>query len=89
MDVQFPSLPYRRTDNGTNTASSTSGQTTAMSTGCVLTQESPAPPGLPNNTRAAVTVEDNGFHSATVPSHAGIVEVATNAPESAATGTGR
>jgi hypothetical protein len=37
-----------------------------------------APMESPKSWRAAVTVDDSGFHRAMVPSHVGMVETATN-----------
>ncbi|MCP2294046.1 hypothetical protein APR11_000450 [Nocardia amikacinitolerans] len=49
-----------------------------MRIACSAIQVWSLPVGLPNSSRAAVVVEDNGFHAATAPSHAGMVAMATN-----------
>jgi hypothetical protein len=57
---------------------STSGQTIAISTACCSIQVLP-PPGIsyPNNSRAAVPVDEIGFQAAIVPSQPGMVAVGT------------
>ena len=69
----------RRTLSGKKTTEISTGQTTAIRTACVAIQEPPAAPTLPNSSRAAPTVEESGFHSATTPSQSGISDGATNA----------
>jgi hypothetical protein len=55
-----------------------SGQATAMMAAWLVIQEECAPIGSPKSWRAAVAVDDSGFHTAMAPSHAGMVETATN-----------
>jgi hypothetical protein len=54
----------RRTDSGAKTAQIKIGHTIAIKNAFSLTQAPPPSPGLPNNSRFAVTVADIGFHSA-------------------------
>lgn len=44
------------------------GQAVAGGSACCAAQDSPAGPGLPNRSRIAVTVADNGFPADTAPS---------------------
>ena len=45
-----------------------SGQTTARARACWSAQETPPQPGLPNSSRQAATVADNGLYPATAAS---------------------
>lgn len=55
-------------DSRKKTATSTSGHTTAMSAEWSATHDPSSTPGLPNSSRVAATVDDNGFPSARNPS---------------------
>jgi drug/metabolite transporter (DMT)-like permease len=76
----------RRTASGRKIAVMINGQTTDISSAFCSIQVSPTAGGLPNNSRAAVTVEDTGFHNAMVPSQAGISDGATKTLEIIANG---
>ena len=86
---QRSSRRYLRTANGKNTASSTSGHTTASSPACPAAQLSPDHRGLANSSRTALAVADIGFHSATAPSQPGIDAAETKALERKPTGQTR
>ncbi len=63
-----------------------SGHKTAISSECWAIQVPPPHPGLPNSSRVAATVADNGFHSEIAPSQPGIVSGATRVFERKRTG---
>src|SRR5258708_25557440 len=72
--AQSQEARYRRTARGKQIARMSRGQATAISSECWTIHEPPSPPvGFPKSGRAAVTVADNGVHSASTPSQPGLV----------------
>src|SRR5699024_4868222 len=60
-----------------HTAVIAAGQATATKSECAATHEVAGPVGFANRSRTAITVADNGFHSASPASHPGMREVET------------
>src|SRR5699024_9694425 len=67
----------RRRATGRHTAVIAAGQATATKSECAATHEVAGPVGFANRSRTAITVADNGFHSANPASHPGMSEVET------------
>src|SRR5699024_5804481 len=86
MGSQLPSWRSRRRATGIHTTVIAAGQATATMSGCAATHEVAGPVGFANSSRTAITVADNGFHSANLASHPGMSEVETTVSATMANG---